>query len=161
MSSVFATGDTLFFFSLSLSVFLLSFFLFIYLYTGSSREIETTVFDLASQFLSNISRLVYSFFTHISRRTSKFQSAVSICQFLFPGMTLYVHVYTYVYIYTLFCITKEVVFVKYLSIYQFIILVYLSIYLYICLSMSICLSIYLFIYLFIYLSKYLSICLSI
>ena len=28
-------------------------------------------------------------FTHISRRTSKFQSAVSICQFLFPGMLLY------------------------------------------------------------------------
>ena len=25
-------------------------------------------------------------FTHISRRTSKFQSAVSICQWVFPGM---------------------------------------------------------------------------
>ena len=27
-----------------------------YIYTGSSREIETTVFDPASQFLSNITR---------------------------------------------------------------------------------------------------------
>jgi len=47
--------------------------------TGSSREVETTVFDPASQFLSNISRRALSFFTHISRPTSKFQSAVSTC----------------------------------------------------------------------------------
>jgi len=36
-----------------------------------------------------VHRISLLIFTHISGRTSKFQSAVSICQFLFPGMLLY------------------------------------------------------------------------